>query len=646
MGGSRRHQARNYSHGWVNGLRGPIPAQSITDTPAPRCIVAAGEVVTIPLDDENPQSPGPEVSATQLQLQVAELEEEIRVLRRRVRDAPKRVRTIEERLLETKGQLTQAHSQNERLSYTLREAREHIAALREEVEKLTKPPSGYGTLLGRNEDGTVDVHANGRKMRVAVNPELAADDTLEPGVEVVLNESFNVVMSRGHDTTGEVVSIKEILADGRRAIILGRADEERVVSLSEDLVGRSLRSGDAVLIDNRSNVLLEKLPRPEVEDLVLEEVPDVTYNDVGGLDSQIEAITDAVELPFLHQDLFTEFQLPAPKGILLYGPPGCGKTLIAKAVANSLAQKVSALDREKAGDDLALADSPRKPRSYFFNIKGPELLNKYVGETERQLRLVFQRAREKSEEGWPVIIFFDEMESLFRTRGTGISSDMESTVVPQLLAEIDGVEALNNVIVIGASNREDLIDPAILRPGRLDVKIKIERPDADAAIAIFAQYLSNDLPIASDVIADLGGGDVDKALQAMTEQAVHEMYLTEERNRFLEVTYQNGDKEILYFKDFSSGAMIENIVRRAKKLAIKRLIDGGEKGIRPDDLTASVTQEFKEHEDLPNTTNPDDWAKISGKKGERIVFVRTLIKRHEDETGGRSIEGVGTGQYL
>jgi len=586
------------------------------------------------------------VSATQLQLQVAELEEEIRVLRRRVRDAPKRVRTIEERLLETKGQLTQAHSQNERLSYTLREAREHIAALREEVEKLTKPPSGYGTLLGRNEDGTVDVHANGRKMRVAVNPELAADDTLEPGVEVVLNESFNVVMSRGHDTTGEVVSIKEILADGRRAIILGRADEERVVSLSEDLVGRSLRSGDAVLIDNRSNVLLEKLPRPEVEDLVLEEVPDVTYNDVGGLDSQIEAITDAVELPFLHQDLFTEFQLPAPKGILLYGPPGCGKTLIAKAVANSLAQKVSALDREKAGDDLALADSPRKPRSYFFNIKGPELLNKYVGETERQLRLVFQRAREKSEEGWPVIIFFDEMESLFRTRGTGISSDMESTVVPQLLAEIDGVEALNNVIVIGASNREDLIDPAILRPGRLDVKIKIERPDADAAIAIFAQYLSNDLPIASDVIADLGGGDVDKALQAMTEQAVHEMYLTEERNRFLEVTYQNGDKEILYFKDFSSGAMIENIVRRAKKLAIKRLIDGGEKGIRPDDLTASVTQEFKEHEDLPNTTNPDDWAKISGKKGERIVFVRTLIKRHEDETGGRSIEGVGTGQYL
>lgn len=586
------------------------------------------------------------MSATQLQLQVAELEEEIRVLRRRVRDAPKRVRTIEERLLETKGQLTQAHSQNERLSYTLREAREHIAALREEVEKLTKPPSGYGTLLGRNEDGTVDVHANGRKMRVAVNPELAADDTLEPGVEVVLNESFNVVMSRGHDTTGEVVSIKEILADGRRAIILGRADEERVVSLSEDLVGRSLRSGDAVLIDNRSNVLLEKLPRPEVEDLVLEEVPDVTYNDVGGLDSQIEAITDAVELPFLHQDLFTEFQLPAPKGILLYGPPGCGKTLIAKAVANSLAQKVSALDREKAGDDLALADSPRKPRSYFFNIKGPELLNKYVGETERQLRLVFQRAREKSEEGWPVIIFFDEMESLFRTRGTGISSDMESTVVPQLLAEIDGVEALNNVIVIGASNREDLIDPAILRPGRLDVKIKIERPDADAAIAIFAQYLSNDLPIASDVIADLGGGDVDKALQAMTEQAVHEMYLTEERNRFLEVTYQNGDKEILYFKDFSSGAMIENIVRRAKKLAIKRLIDGGEKGIRPDDLTASVTQEFKEHEDLPNTTNPDDWAKISGKKGERIVFVRTLIKRHEDETGGRSIEGVGTGQYL
>lgn len=596
--------------------------------------LAVREVVPIPLDD-NTQNPGETPEA----LQLAELEEEIRILRRRLRDAPKRVRTLEERLLETKGQLTSAVSQNERLSFTLREARDHIAVLREEVEKLTKPPSGYATFLGANEDGSVDVFGNGRKMRVAVAPEVGEE--LEMGAEVVLNESFNVVMARLPDTTGEVATFKERLGDGERAVVVGRADEERVVIIAEELRGEPLRNGDNVLIDSRSAVVLEKLPRPETEALALEEVPDVTYDDVGGLDSQIEAITDAVELPFLHQDLFTEYKLPAPKGILLYGPPGCGKTLIAKAVANSLAQKVAAVHGDSDEDGEA-----RKPRSYFFNIKGPELLNKYVGETERQLRLVFQRAREKSEEGWPVIIFFDEMESLFRTRGTGISSDMESTVVPQLLAEIDGVETLNNVIVIGASNREDLIDPAILRPGRLDVKIKVERPSAEAATQIFHQYLDADLPIAADIVENLGGGDPDKAVQGMVEQAVHEMYLEDERNQFLEVTYQNGDKETLYFKDFSSGAMIENIVRRAKKLAIKRLIDGGEPGIRPEDLTSSVFQEFKEHEDLPNTTNPDDWAKISGRKGERIVFIRTLVNRDDDAEGGRSIEGVGTGQYL
>ena len=561
------------------------------------------------------------------------MEEEIVVLRRRLQEAPKRVRTLEERLLETKGQLAQAVSQNEKLTYTLREAREHIANLREEVEKLTQPPSAYGTLIGVNDDGTVDVHSGGRKMRVSVHPELSAEDLVR-GCEVVLNESLNVVLTRSGEVTGEVVIIKEVM-DERRALIVGRADEERVVDLADALVGQRLRSGDHALMDTRSGLLLERLPRPEVEELVLEEVPDVAYDDVGGLDDQIEQITDAVELPFVHHELFAEHKLPAPKGILLYGPPGCGKTLIAKAVANSLAKKVA----ELSGDAEA--------RSYFLNIKGPELLNKYVGETERQIRLVFQRAREKSEEGVPVIVFFDEMDSLFRTRGTGISSDMESTIVPQLLAEIDGVEALKNVIVIGASNREDLIDPAILRPGRLDVKIKIERPNEEAAAAIFQRYLTADLPLDPNEVTELGGGDPDKAVRAMIETTVEEMYRNDERNRFLEVTYQNGDKEVMFFKDFASGAMIENIVRRAKKLAIKRLIATGERGIRTDDLLVSIHQEYKEHEDLPNTTNPDDWAKISGKKGERIVYVRTLISSNDDDSaGGRSIERVGTGQYL
>ncbi|MEO0494616.1 MAG: proteasome ATPase [Actinomycetota bacterium] len=562
----------------------------------------------------------------------AELEDEVTALRRRLQDSPKRVRTLEERLLETKGQLAQAVSQNEKLTYTLREAREHIATLRDEVDKLTQPPSGYGTVLGLNDDDTVDVHAGGRKMRVAVQPDLLG--SLERGQEVVLNESFNIVMARRPETTGEIATIKEVLEDGRRAMIVGRADEHRVVELGEDVLDGPLRSGDSVLIEPRAGIVLERLPRPDVEELVLEEVPDVSYNDVGGLDDQIEQITDAVELPFVHQALFSEYDLPAPKGILLYGPPGCGKTLIAKAVANSLAKKVA----EVSGD--------REARSFFLNIKGPELLNKYVGETERQIRMVFQRAREKSEQGWPVIVFFDEMESLFRTRGSGISSDIESTIVPQLLAEIDGVETLKNVIVIGASNREDLIDPAILRPGRLDVKIKIERPGEESASAIFGRYLTSDLPIDPEMVETIGGGDPDKAVQGMIEDTVREMYRDDEANRFLEVTYQNGDKEVMYFKDFSSGAMIENIVRRAKKLAIKRQIAGGPKGIRTDDLLSSIRQEFKEHEDLPNTTNPDDWAKISGKKGERIVYVRTLIHNDDDGKGGKAIDSVTTGQYL
>jgi proteasome-associated ATPase len=560
-------------------------------------------------------------------------EEEVAVLRRRLSEGPGRVQSLEERMLEAKGQLAQAISQNEKLTYTLQQAKEHIAALREEVDKLTQPPSAYGTFLHANEDGTIDVFSGGRKMRVAVHPEIDSAE-LQRGQEVVLNESLNVVLARKGEDSGEVVTLKELLDDGRRAIVYARADEERVVELSDALAGIHLRAGDSVLMETRSQLLVEKLPRPEVEELVLEEVPDITYADVGGLDSQIEAIMDAVELPYLHRALFSDYKLPAPKGILLYGPPGCGKTLIAKAVANSLAKKVA----QVTGNENI--------RSYFLNIKGPELLNKYVGETERQIRLVFQRAREKAEEGVPVIVFFDEMDSLFRTRGTGISSDMESTIVPQLLAEIDGVETLRDVIVIGASNREDLIDPAILRPGRLDVKIKIERPNEEAAAQIFGRYLTSDLPFDPTEVDRLGGGEREKAVQAMIETTVAEMYRADDENRFLEVTYQNGDKELLYYRDFASGAMIENIVRRAKKLAIKRVIAGDGGGIRTSDLLESIRREYKENEDLPNTTNPDDWARISGKKGERIVYVRTLLADSEEARGGRAIERVGTGQYL
>lgn len=569
-----------------------------------------------------------ERSGDELAQTIRMLEEEIAILRRRLQDAPRRVRVLEERLLEAKGRLSQAVSQNERLSAALEETREQLALLRTEVEKLTAPPNAFGIIDRVNTDGTIDVLTGGRKLRVGVQPVIEVKQ-LERGQEVLLNEAMNVVDVRAFDPAGEVVMVKDVMGDGR-VIVVGPAGEERVVGLAGPMMEAPLRVGDSVRLDGRSGLVHERLVRPEVEELVLEEIPDITYEQIGGLGPQIETIRDAVELPYLQKRLFEEYGLSAPKGVLLYGPPGCGKTLIAKAVANSLARAVAA----KTGS----ADA----RSYFLNVKGPELLNKYVGETERQIRLIFSRAKEKSDEGVPVIVFFDEMDSLFRIRGSGVSSDVEHTVVPQLLSELDGVEGLKNVIVIGASNREDLIDPAILRPGRLDVKIKIERPNEAAAREIFGIYLRHIFPLPEDELA-AAGGDRAGLVAAMIERVIEAMYATADENRFLEVTYASGDKETLFFRDFASGAMIENVVRRAKKTAIKREIAGGPRGVGTADLVEAVRQEFREHEDLPNTTNPDDWARISGKKGERIVYVRTLVG---GDTPHRSIGAISTGQYL
>src|SRR5512132_1885662 len=572
--------------------------------------------------------------------QISYLEEEIGLLRRKVADSPRQVRALEERISEAEGRAAFLSERNDKLAGTLREAREQLVTLKEEVDRLGQPPSGYGIFLTRHDDGTVDVFTGGRKLRVSLSPNVEGEE-LRTGQEVMLNEAMNVVEARGFERSGDIVMLKELLepVDGvtPRALVIGHTDEERVVFLADSLTGQPLRVGDSLLLESRSGYVYERIPKSEVEELVLEEVPDIDYGDIGGLSRQIEQIRDAVELPFLHADLFREYELRPPKGILLYGPPGCGKTLIAKAVANSLAKKVAAV----RGDD-----DTSKGKSYFLNIKGPELLNKYVGETERHIRLVFQRAREKASEGTPVIVFFDEMDSIFRTRGSGVSSDVENTIVPQLLSEIDGVEGLENVIVIGASNREDMIDPAILRPGRLDVKIKIERPDAEAARDIFSKYVTTTLPIHTDDLAEHGGSRP-ATVAAMIQRAVERMYTETEENRFLEVTYANGDKEVLYFKDFNSGAMIQNIVDRAKKMAIKDFLIQGQRGIRVDHLLASCVDEFKENEDLPNTTNPDDWARISGKKGERIVYIRTLVTGKSGTEPGRSIDNVAnTGQYL
>jgi proteasome-associated ATPase len=544
-------------------------------------------------------------------------------------------------------------ARNAKLMDTLKEARQQLLALREEVDRLGQPPSGYGVLLATHEDDTVDVFTSGRKMRLTCSPNIEVGE-LKQGQTVRLNEALTVVEAGTYESVGEISTLREILSDGHRALVVGHADEERIVWLAEPLVfpdsfpepaddeeydddlrPRKLRPGDSLLVDTKAGYAFERIPKAEVEDLVLEEVPDVAYSDIGGLTRQIEQIRDAVELPFLHKELYREYSLRPPKGVLLYGPPGCGKTLIAKAVANSLAKKMA----EVRGEDA------REAKSYFLNIKGPELLNKFVGETERHIRLIFQRAREKASEGTPVIVFFDEMDSIFRTRGTGVSSDVETTVVPQLLSEIDGVEGLENVIVIGASNREDMIDPAILRPGRLDVKIKIERPDAEAAQDIFSKYLTENLPVNEDDLAEFGG-DRSLTIKTMIEKVVDRMYAEIDDNRFLEVTYANGDKEVMYFKDFNSGAMIQNVVDRAKKYAIKSVLETGSRGLRIQHLLDSIVDEFAENEDLPNTTNPDDWARISGKKGERIVYIRTLVTG-KSSSASRAIDTESNlGQYL
>ena len=540
------------------------------------------------------------------------------------------IRSLEEevrRLTQTRAQLEQAHKQNDRLAEALQEAKARIEAMRLEVEKLTAPPSTYGIYSSANDDATVNVYVTGRKLRVNVHPGIKVKD-LRRGQEVILNEALNIIESRGFDLQGEVVRLKDNL-EGKRAVITLRTDEERVAELAEPLLSQRLSVGDHLLYDARSGYLLEKLPKSEVEELVLEEVPDIKYTDIGGLQHQIEQIQDAVELPVLHPELFKEHKLRAPKGVLLYGPPGCGKTLIAKAVANSIAHKLEHL-------------TSKEVRSYFLHVKGPELLNKYVGESERQIREVFKKAKEKADDGFPVIVFFDEMDALFRTRGSGISSDIEATIVPQFLSEIDGVERLRNVIVIGASNRQDLIDPAVLRPGRLDVKIKIDRPDKSAAKDIFSKYLTADLPWHAEEL-DRDGGDPAKVAERLIGVTVESMYALSEENQYLEVTYGNGDKEIFYLKDFSSGALIEGIVSRAKKYAIKRLLAQTERGIKAEDLIKAVRDEFKEHEDLPNTTNPDDWAKIAGKKADKIVNVRTITVGSNES---RRIETVTTGHYL
>ncbi|GAB3623137.1 proteasome ATPase [Mariniluteicoccus endophyticus] len=575
------------------------------------------------------------VDPRELQARVAALREEVSDLRGRVARHPGDIARLEKRLSEARQDARSVAAQNERLSRTLAEARTRLVDMKAQLDALGDPPLTFGIVekvIAPSRPGETlqaDVQAASRRVRTVVHSDIAVGH-ITAGSQVLVNDSMIVVHVLDRPEQGEVMVVKDLLADRRRALVVARSDDELVVRLADLLDPETVRPGDQLLVERKTGFAYEVVPKLDVEELVLEEVPDIDYGDIGGLTSQIGLIQDAVELPFLHGDLYRDYELAPPKGVLLYGPPGCGKTMIAKAVANSLARKVAETTEEEG-------------RAYFLNVKGPELLNKYVGETERHIRQIFQRARAKASQGMPVIVFFDEMDSLFRTRGSGVSSDVETTIVPQLLSELDGVEGLANVIVIGASNREDMIDPAILRPGRLDVKIRIERPDAEAAREIFAKYLTPSLPLLDADLAEFDGS-AERCRRAIVDAVVDHMYAAVRENEFLEVTYAGGDREVLYFKDFASGAMIRNIVDRAKKAAIKDRIAGGSGGMGIDLLLRACDDEFAENEDLPNTTNPDDWAKVSGRKGERIVNIRTIY------TSKKATERVETasalGQYL
>ena len=541
-------------------------------------------------------------------------------------------------LREARAQAVSLAAKNERLVTALGTARERIAELGQQLDAVTHPPVTLGLLTGLprtrgavgDTGGAADaagaaqpreiaVSLSGRQMLLHVHP--GVDDTeLQIGRLVAVNDQMLVVATLPEPGTGEAVTLEERLDDARVLVTTG-AGGTRILTLSSALgriagTGEGLKPGDTLAADLRADVATALIERTSVEQLVVAETPDVSWADIGGLGPQIEQIRDALELPFTHPELFHAYGLRAPKGLLLYGPPGCGKTLIAKAVATSLADSPS-----------ASGIKGRPPA--FLNIKGPELLSKFVGETERQIRAIFDQARKAAAEDRPVVIFFDEMEALFRTRGTGVSSDVETMIVPQVLAEIDGVESLRNVVIIGASNREDMIDPAILRPGRLDVKIRINRPDAAAAEEILARHLTADLPLdPAELTAH--GGDREATAASLRRVVIEALYARNDATAVLEITEAHAvsgtSTRVLHLADLTSGAMLAAIVSRAKTASIKDELAGGAGGLNAARLRSAVTTEAWQNEEITGATTPEGWARLIGTRTSQIRNVRRLGK--------------------